>query len=309
MPTSWNLQPRSAAWCCWPWLRRGASRRRRGALTERNRRSAMRSTRSRRSSGSRCSIAGRPAGHSNWRRRGDRIGSSSGRSRGGNVPGAGQGAVRGLRGRSVAGRRLDISRRSADGALKRFNGRFPTVPMRLLGEAFGEVERLVRSGKWSLGIGVGNQLEQTGLQQIDIEAVRMIPVRRGRPSSRPRNAAGGRAPRASTSSSSCRSTSARRRPDHGVVGASIWRVGDLGVKHALLLAGLGWAGCRSRPCASTSRPDAGEAQSPRLAGRRISAAGGATRSTSAARAGGTLADRAAGRAERCLARSSVAIGS
>ena len=30
--------------------------------------------------------------------------------------------------------------------------------------------------------------------------------------------------------------------DYGVVSLNNWRIGDLGVKHALLLAGLGWGG-------------------------------------------------------------------
>jgi hypothetical protein len=43
--------------------------------------------------------------------------------------------------------------------------------------------------------------------------------------------------------------------DYGVVSLNNWRIGDLGVKHALLLTGLGWAACRSRGYAPTSRRD------------------------------------------------------
>src|SRR3546814_4467829 len=42
--------------------------------------------------------------------------------------------------------------------------------------------------------------------------------------------------------------------DVGVIGLESWRLGDLGAKHALLVAGLGWgnkigrASCRERVC-------------------------------------------------------------
>ena len=60
--------------------------------------------------------------------------------------------------------------------LREFNDRFPTVPVRLLVETLGGVERAVRDGH--AGIGVGSQLHMnmTGFRRVDIEAVRLIPV-------------------------------------------------------------------------------------------------------------------------------------
>ena len=127
------------------------------------------------------------------------------------------------------------------GLLRQFNERFPTVPVRLLVEPLGGVERAVREGH--AGIGVGNQLHMnmTGFSRVDIEAVRMIPVAApGHPLAR---AGGGVAREASDPIQLILSErSAADERDYGVVSLNSWRIGDLGAKHALLLAGLGWGG-------------------------------------------------------------------
>jgi DNA-binding transcriptional LysR family regulator len=124
--------------------------------------------------------------------------------------------------------------------LRDFNTRFPTVPVRLLVETLGGVERALRDGH--AGIGVGNQLHMgmTGFRQTDIAAIRMIPVAEpshplARASAAPREA------------SDYIQLILSERPaadgrDFGVVSLNSWRIGDLAVKHALLLAGLGWGG-------------------------------------------------------------------
>jgi DNA-binding transcriptional LysR family regulator len=125
--------------------------------------------------------------------------------------------------------------------LRDFNTRFPTVPMRLLVETLGGVERALRDGH--AGIGVGNQLHMgmTGFRQTDIEAIRLIPVAApGHPLAR----ASAAAPR---EASDYIQLILSERPaadgrDFGVVSLNSWRIGDLAVKHALLLAGLGWGG-------------------------------------------------------------------
>jgi DNA-binding transcriptional LysR family regulator len=125
--------------------------------------------------------------------------------------------------------------------LRQFNDRFPTVPVRLLVESLGGVERAVRDDH--AGIGVGNQLHMnmTGFRRIDIEAVRMIPVAApGHPLAR----SGGGAPREPSDYIQLILSErlAADSRDYGVVSLNSWRIGDLGVKHALLLAGLGWGG-------------------------------------------------------------------
>lgn len=127
------------------------------------------------------------------------------------------------------------------GLLRQFNDRFPTVPVRLLVETLGGVERALREDH--AGIGVGNQLHMnmTGFRRVDIVAVRLIPVAApGHPLTR----AGSGAPREPSDYiqlilSERQATDDR---DYGVVSLNNWRIGDLGAKHALLLAGLGWGG-------------------------------------------------------------------
>jgi DNA-binding transcriptional LysR family regulator len=125
--------------------------------------------------------------------------------------------------------------------LRDFNDRFPTVPVRLLVETLGGVERALRDGH--ARIGVGNQLHMgmTGFYRTDIEAVRMIPVAAP---SHPLARATAAAPR---EASDFIQLILSERPaadgrDFGVVSLNSWRIGDLAAKHALLLAGLGWGG-------------------------------------------------------------------
>ncbi|CAN7591374.1 LysR family transcriptional regulator [Pararhizobium sp. LjRoot238] len=124
--------------------------------------------------------------------------------------------------------------------LRQFNDRFPTVPVRLLVESLGGVERAVRQDH--AGIGVGNQLHMNmaGFRRVDLEAVRMIPVAApGHPLAR---AGGGPREPSDYIQLILSERSAADGRDYGVVSLNNWRIGDLGVKHALLLAGLGWGG-------------------------------------------------------------------
>jgi DNA-binding transcriptional LysR family regulator len=125
--------------------------------------------------------------------------------------------------------------------LLEFNARFPTVPVRLLVETLGGVERAVRDGHARIGVGSQLHMTMTGFRRIDIEAVRLIPV-----------AAPGH-PLARATAATPREASdfiqliLSERPaadgrDFGVVSLNNWRIGDLAAKHALLLAGLGWGG-------------------------------------------------------------------
>lgn len=125
--------------------------------------------------------------------------------------------------------------------LRDFNDRFPTVPVRLLVETLGGVERAVREDH--AGIGVGNQLHMnmTGFHRTDVDAVRLIPVAAP---SHPLARATAAAPR---ETSDFIQLILSERPaadgrDFGVVSLNSWRIGDIAAKHALLLAGLGWGG-------------------------------------------------------------------
>jgi DNA-binding transcriptional LysR family regulator len=125
--------------------------------------------------------------------------------------------------------------------LRDFNGKFPTVPIRLVVETLGGVERALRDDHARIGVGSQLHMTMTGFRRIDIEAVRLIPV------------AASRHPLARATKGAPREASdyiqliLSERPaadsrDFGVVSLNSWRIGDMGVKHALLLAGLGWGG-------------------------------------------------------------------
>jgi len=55
--------------------------------------------------------------------------------------------------------------------LQEFHAKFPTVPVRLFVEALGGVERAVRSGSASIGVGNSLHMNMTGLRRIDIPGV------------------------------------------------------------------------------------------------------------------------------------------
>jgi DNA-binding transcriptional LysR family regulator len=125
--------------------------------------------------------------------------------------------------------------------LRDFHAKFPTVPVRLLVETLGGVERALRSGAATIGVGNGLHMDLTGLRQIDVAGVRVIPV-----------AAPGH-PLVSASEAS--QTGGRdfvqivlseqplgENRDFGVVSLNTWRVGDLTAKHKLILGGIGWGG-------------------------------------------------------------------
>lgn len=122
-----------------------------------------------------------------------------------------------------------------------FNGKFPTVPVRLLVETLGGVERALRDGHARIGVGSQLHMGMTGFRRTDVEAVRMVPVAA---SSHPLARVGGASPR---EASDYIQLILSERPaadgrDFGVVSLNSWRVGDVAAKHALLLAGLGWGG-------------------------------------------------------------------
>jgi DNA-binding transcriptional LysR family regulator len=125
--------------------------------------------------------------------------------------------------------------------LREFHVQFPTVPVRLLVEILGGVERVIRSGV--AGIGVGNMLhmEMTGFRHIGIKGVQIVPV--AAPSHPLAQANGAALPQARDFVQLVLSEQpAGESRDFGVVSLNTWRIGDLTAKHKLLLAGIGWGG-------------------------------------------------------------------
>jgi DNA-binding transcriptional LysR family regulator len=123
-------------------------------------------------------------------------------------------------------------------AMRAFETTFPTVTLRLYVEALGAVTQLVHSGIADIGI-AGVDASLPGIERVKVGGVELIPV--AAPS---HPLAAGRAqPGAARDFVQLvltdRSTLTEGR-DFSVVGVRTWRLADLGSKHALLLAGIGW---------------------------------------------------------------------
>ena len=125
-------------------------------------------------------------------------------------------------------------------ALRAFQVAFPTVPVRLFVEGLGAVVQRVLDGAATLGISGPHRVEGKGLTFIPLKDVRLIPVA---------------APNHPLASPVALDVGAARDhiqlvltdrspltagQDFGVHSLKTWRLGDLGAKHALLLAGVGW---------------------------------------------------------------------
>jgi DNA-binding transcriptional LysR family regulator len=124
---------------------------------------------------------------------------------------------------------------------REFHAQFPTVPVRLLVQPLGGVERVVRSGHARIGVGSQLHMEMTGFRRIDIKGVQVIPVAApSHPLAQARDAA---RPQARDFVQLVLSEQpAGEGRDFGVVSLNTWRIGDQTARHKLLLAGLGWGG-------------------------------------------------------------------
>jgi len=125
--------------------------------------------------------------------------------------------------------------------LRGFSARFPTMPVRLLVQTLGGVERAVRNGHARIGVGTELHMDMTGFCRVAIKGVQLIPVAAP---SHPLAKAGEAAPLPARDFVQLVLSEqlGAEGQDHGVVGLNTWRIGDLSVRHKLLLAGLGWSG-------------------------------------------------------------------
>lgn len=125
-------------------------------------------------------------------------------------------------------------------ALDEFARLFPTVALRLRIEALGAVAQLVQDGHCRMGIS-GPMVEGPGLERRRLHDVELWPVAAPHhplarlPAPIPSGALRGHTQLVLTDRS--RLTEGR---DYGVLSGRTWRLGDMGAKHALLVAGLGW---------------------------------------------------------------------
>ena len=125
--------------------------------------------------------------------------------------------------------------------LRDFHAKFPTVPVRLMSDTLGGVERALRSGAVSIGIAGRIHTDNTGFSHLDIAGVPVIPVAApGHPLATPRSPTAVRAEDYVQLVLSERPDGEKR--DFGVISINNWRVSDIAAKHRLLVDGLGWGG-------------------------------------------------------------------
>ena len=124
-------------------------------------------------------------------------------------------------------------------AVQAFEAQFPTVNLRLQVEALGGVPQSVRAGFAGLGLGGGLRGTEPDLELIHVGEVEMIPVAAPAHPVAQGPIPPGEARRHRQLVLTVRSPFTEGE-DVGVFGAEAWRMADLGAKHALLLAGVGW---------------------------------------------------------------------
>lgn len=126
-------------------------------------------------------------------------------------------------------------------ALRDFSGRFPSAPPRIFVETLGSATELVLNETCAIGLLLGFNSDFESLQRQKLMEIDMIPV------AAPNHPLGllGRPARKEDLREhvqivlSDRSGLSGSR-DHNVFSPRTWRLADLGAKHAMLKAGLGW---------------------------------------------------------------------
>ncbi|TAI65992.1 LysR family transcriptional regulator [Bradyrhizobium sp. Leo170] len=126
-------------------------------------------------------------------------------------------------------------------ALGSFKQRFPSTPLRLHIEALGRVAELVLNGQCSLGITGTLPFLPPGLTAERLFSEQIVTVAApGSPLTGRQGPVALRDVLDETQLVLTDRSSLTSGVDYGVQGKNIWRLADLGAKHAFLRAGLGW---------------------------------------------------------------------
>jgi DNA-binding transcriptional LysR family regulator len=126
-------------------------------------------------------------------------------------------------------------------ALNDFAAEYPTVGLRLRIEGLGGVAQLMLDGTCQVGVSGWTGVRDDGLVRQRIGAVRLIPVAApGHPLAHAATPIPSAVTREQVQLVLSDRTALTEGQDFGVLALRTWRLGDLGAKHALLLAGLGW---------------------------------------------------------------------
>jgi DNA-binding transcriptional LysR family regulator len=128
-------------------------------------------------------------------------------------------------------------------ALRTFGTRFPSVPPRIYVESLGAATELVLNGTCAIGLLMTSASEFEPLQRQHLLDITLIHVAAP---THPLSQFQGPVPREELRRHvqlvlSDRSGLTGNR-DYGVLSPQTWRLADLGAKHAMLKAGLGWGG-------------------------------------------------------------------
>ncbi|MES2472811.1 MAG: LysR family transcriptional regulator [Pseudomonadota bacterium] len=126
-------------------------------------------------------------------------------------------------------------------ALGEFSSRFPTVALRLRVEALGAVTQAVVEGVAAFGISGPLELASDLLARGPAGSVTMIPVAApGHPLAQMPGVISASTARDHIQLVLTDRSQLTADRDFGVLAVKSWRLADLGAKHALLVAGLGW---------------------------------------------------------------------
>ena len=126
-------------------------------------------------------------------------------------------------------------------ALDAFSRQFPTVALRLRVEALGAVTQMVTQGAAAFGISGPLELASDLLTRGPAGSVRLLPVAApGHPLARMPGVISASTARDHIQLVLTDRSQLTADRDFGVLAVKSWRLADLGAKHALLLAGLGW---------------------------------------------------------------------
>jgi DNA-binding transcriptional LysR family regulator len=126
-------------------------------------------------------------------------------------------------------------------ALDEFSRKFPTVALRLKIEALGAVTQAVVEGAAAFGISGPLEMASDLLRRAPAGSVKMIAVAApGHPLAQMPGVISASSARDHLQLVLTDRSQLTADRDFGVLAVKSWRLGDLGAKHALLLAGLGW---------------------------------------------------------------------
>ncbi len=128
-------------------------------------------------------------------------------------------------------------------ALRLFSARFPSAPPRIFVDTLGAATQLLLNETCAIGLLLGFNSDFEALQRHKLMDIRIVPVAAP---AHPLGAIGRPVAREELRQHvqlvlSDRSGLSGNR-DYGVYSPKTWRLADLGAKHAMLKAGLGWGG-------------------------------------------------------------------